>query len=99
MEQCWIRDENSRPRISVVNEAIWTYLLSPDPEDMKSFQQFFDDHKEVPGVPIRPGDFCDERNEDDETVIIPDELTKESFTFESPDGMVTFKRLRQTEKK
>ena len=98
MEQCWTRDINSRPRISVVNDAIWKYLLSPEPEDMKSFEEFFVSYQELPGAPIRSGDFCD-GTVDVEKIIIPDELSENTYSFESPDGIKTFKQLRQMGKK
>ena len=52
MEECWTRDEDSRPRMSVIFEAQWQFLNQREPEDMKNFQNFIENSRELPGPPI-----------------------------------------------
>ena len=52
MEVCWTRDADSRPRMSVIFEAQWQFLNQREPEDMKNFQNFIENSRELPGPPI-----------------------------------------------
>ena len=55
MEQCWTRDPISRPKMSVIFEALWRFLTQRAPEDMKNFVDFFEQNKDLQGAPIPLG--------------------------------------------
>ena len=95
MEVCWTRDADSRPRMSVIFEAQWQFLNQREPEDMKNFQNFIENSRELPGPPIPFGDFqCDD--ESDEVIRISrDDEPDRAYFVETPDGDRQFREIRQ----